>query len=387
MGQAVPSAARSVSSPADPRRRNRLIVLIVAIVMAVVVASGVVIVPNRNTVAIMLGLHGNNPIMVTADAINSLSGLKSAKYTASITLNDAYGDSNNLSADGYFRLADTTDSSSADTTFTVTNTTESYSGRFAWYGGAYAVSSGDDYDYASPDDVRDQLSSLDCGPAWVSAKNALVSKGRLDVDNAGRVFAEQCATNQSAGNGSGSSGAGNGSDGASTASGEPSDTVKKQMGAAATQFLVKELDNKDIQAAVFPVNETSRAGSGTTLHYQLDVEQLVRAFARFWQGNQDSYPDLRKYVEDTFKRDNPDYSYDKALDDLASWEAGPSELTSLDVTLNYGFGRQLNRLDMTASGDEAAGSVSFSLAVGQRNAVNANQADTLRFMEGAKQDS
>lgn len=66
---------------APPRKsRKKLIAALCALLAAILVAALAFIIPNFTAVKAMLGFRPTNPLVVTFDAINSLSTLRSTKY-------------------------------------------------------------------------------------------------------------------------------------------------------------------------------------------------------------------------------------------------------------------------------------------------------------------
>lgn len=69
--------------PSWHRRANpakKLIAVLCALLATILVAALAFIVPNFTAVKAMLGFQPTNPLVVTFDAINSLSTLRSTKY-------------------------------------------------------------------------------------------------------------------------------------------------------------------------------------------------------------------------------------------------------------------------------------------------------------------
>lgn len=66
---------------APPRKSSKkLIAVLCALLATILVAALAFIVPNFTAVKAMLGFQPTNPLVVTFDAINSLSTLRSTKY-------------------------------------------------------------------------------------------------------------------------------------------------------------------------------------------------------------------------------------------------------------------------------------------------------------------
>ena len=71
--------SRAVLAP--PRKSSKkLIAVLCALLATILVAALAFIVPNFTAVKAMLGFQPTNPLVVTFDAINSLSTLRSTKY-------------------------------------------------------------------------------------------------------------------------------------------------------------------------------------------------------------------------------------------------------------------------------------------------------------------
>lgn len=90
------------------------------------------IIPNFTAVKAMLGFRPTNPLVVTFDAINSLSTLRSTKYE--LRTHSSTDDSLDVRMSGMYSLGKTTNDSSAS----VTIKTDEQATTLAWHKGAFA---------------------------------------------------------------------------------------------------------------------------------------------------------------------------------------------------------------------------------------------------------
>lgn len=111
---------------------KKLIAAFCALLATILVAALAFIIPNFTAVKAMLGFRPTNPLVVTFDAINSLSTLRSTKYE--LRTHSSTDDSLDARMSGMYSLGKTTNESSAS----FTSKTDEYATTFAWYKGAFA---------------------------------------------------------------------------------------------------------------------------------------------------------------------------------------------------------------------------------------------------------
>ncbi|MFR6195501.1 MAG: hypothetical protein ACLUJX_06010 [Bifidobacterium longum] len=98
---------------------KKLIAAFCALLATILVAALAFIIPNFTAVKAMLGFRPTNPLVVTFDAINSLSTLRSTKYE--LRTHSSTDDSLDARMSGMYSLGKTTNESSASFTSKTTN--------------------------------------------------------------------------------------------------------------------------------------------------------------------------------------------------------------------------------------------------------------------------
>ena len=347
------------------------------------------IIPNFTAVKAMLGFRPTNPLVVTFDAINSLSTLRSTKYelrTHSIT-----DDSLDVRMSGMYSLGKTTNESSAS----FTSKTDEYAMTFAWYKGAFAekfVWHDDDpyYIYCPADQYEDDLRNgvgSDVADLILNVKDALVKNGAWDITGAEQTFYDQLDKMNDDGY----------SNDIDRAKGtKRSAEVKAEASKFIQQYFGVELEDKNVRSQLFPNTSSAKSAGNTQLSYQIDIKALSQHFVNYWISHEAQYPHLKSWViqqiEDAGVDDAED-EYRQALDNVRNWDFGTDEepeMPTITVDLNYGRKRLMNSIAISVSGKDEDGDSyngSLSLTLSQQNAVSVDDPDLTDMVSKAKDNN
>lgn len=391
-GAQAPLGADAALAATVPARRGhgKVIAAIIAAVVAVAVGGTLAwAIPNVPAVRQLFGLGPTNPGAITMQALQSTQSVSSAKFSLNVDqLQNGKSSGSPVTLDGRYALGANTDASLFDVQ--IKDSASGTSGRLAWSGGALGLqitaSGSDQYAYVDVNGLRDDLQEMltyefddSTAKAYTdlvfNVKDALIKDGKVDGQGALKVF----------------------NDGMSAIDDEyakeykkfmPSDAVTKQYGDFASAFFTKGLEAKDVQSRVFPNKTESKGADGTTLEYDINVTELMHELGNYWQANQNAYPDLRQSLLDQFKdsSSNPEQSLNDEIKKLQEWKPEAGEPDSAHVSVTYGDGYQLNGFAVTMKGDDGE-TYRMELKVSDQNKVSADDPDSKKFMDSAKQNN
>lgn len=373
----VPGVSGGAS--AAVRRVSRKTIAVISTVVAAVIAVALAfIIPNFTAVKAALGFRPNNPLVVTMDALNSLTTLRSAKYEAKFSAN---GSSATFS--GLYSLGSTTDDSSAMLTFDADDS----KGSIAWYKGAVAAGGGyqdEDYSYYYYD--ADQLESTlrdgmggDAANFVMDVKDALIKNGRIDVEGTEQTVYDKLDS---------LSDEYNVDEIERFKDTQPSAAVKSEASKLMQHYFGVELEKKEAIATIFPMHTSQKSGGTTQLDYRIDLKALAQHFVSYWTAHETEYPQLRAWVINQIKDsgvDDAESEYRKALDQVRKWDFGTGsevKMPYVEVSLNYGGKRMLNSISVHAEYD--GDSVDGSLSLSGQNLVSASDTQVTEFVDKAK---
>lgn len=374
-----------------PQRKSskKLIAAFCALLATILVAALAFIIPNFTAVKAMLGFRPTNPLVVTFDAINSLSTLRSTKYE--LRTHSSTDDSLDARMSGMYSLGKTTNESSAS----FTSKTDEYATTFAWYKGAFAGKSvwhDDDpyYIYYPADQYEDDLRNgvgSDVADLILNVKDALVKNGAWDITGAEQTFYDQLDKMNDDGY----------SNDIDRAKGtKTSAEVKAEASKFIQQYFGVELEDKNVRSQLFPNTSSAKSAGNTQLSYQIDIKALSQHFVNYWISHEAQYPHLKSWViqqiEDAGVDDAED-EYRQALDNVRNWDFGTDEepeMPTITVDLNYGRKRLMNSIAISVSGKDEYGDSyngSLSLTLSQQNAVSVDDPDLTDMVSKAKDNN
>lgn len=373
----IPGASGGAAS-AVRRVSRKTVAIISAAVAAVVAVALAFIIPNFTAVRAALGFRPNNPLVVTMDALNSLTTLRAAKYEAKFSANGS-----DATFSGLYSLGSTTDDSSAMLTFDADDS----KGSVVWYKGAVAAGGSyadEDYTYYYYD--ADRLESTlrdgmggDAASFVLDVKDALIKNGRVDVEGTEQVVYDKL---DSLSNDYDTDEIERFKDT------QPSAAVKAEATKLVQHYFGVELEKKEAIAAIFPMHTSQKSGGATQLDYRIDLKALAQHFVNYWTAHEAEYPQLRSWIIKQIGDsgvDDAESEYRKALDQVRKWDFGTGsevKMPYVEVSLNYGGKRMLNSISVHAEYD--GDSVDASLSLSGQNLVSASDTQVTEFVDKAK---
>ncbi|WP_240951090.1 hypothetical protein [Bifidobacterium olomucense] len=388
---AMPAGPAAAVAIAPRKSHKKLLAAISALIAVILVAALAFIIPNFTAIKALLGFRPTNPLVVTFDAVNSLSTLRSTKFE--IRTNSSTDGELDMKGSGMYSLGRTTDESSASLSFK----NDSQSVSLAWYKGDIAGKSawswaGDKpyYIYYPSDQYEDDLKST-VGSDWadliLNVKDAVVKNGSWDIDGAEKTFYDELSKI----NGDEYS-----DDIDRAKETKPSDDVKAEAKKFSQQYFGVELENKDVRAQLFPNTTSVKSSGNTQLSYEIDVKALSQHFVNYWTAHEAEYPRLKSWIIQQIEASGTSDAEDKyrqALDDVRNWDFGTDEdveMPTIKVDLNYGKKRLMNSISISVSGEDSYyGSYdgSLSLTLSQQNAVSVDDSDLTDLVNKAKDNN
>ncbi|AKV55811.1 hypothetical protein AB656_06165 [Bifidobacterium actinocoloniiforme DSM 22766] len=364
-------------APAAKPRRSPVPWIIGGVAVVVVLALGLIL-PNLETIGIVLGLGPKNPIAVTLESFRKLPDASSARIKLSV------GSGDDFSLEGYYQLGSSTDKSVAD--FTVK--ADDYRGRLLLLdNGLYAGGDGQ-YVYMDGLDVRSELQDVDftclpdktdastCfdGDSLLELEQNLIRDGHWNTSAAQSEFMRSSERLHAAHRGELKRGKDK------TTDTQPQmDTIQRQGQEVLTRFVAKTLEDKDTQGKVFPEQSSHREDSGSRLEYTLDTEQLVRVFSRYMLDSKGDYPELRAYIDDQLG--SAGGSYDKLFSAGSRYrDGGEADEKRLPIILRLNRDRTIKSIRC-----DAKGGMGFELDVSDVNRVKTDDGDLEAFARKARE--
>jgi hypothetical protein len=394
-----PNGFAGAVAAAPVRSKKKIIAIASAVLAVLLVAALAFIIPNFQAVKAVLGFRPNNPLVVTADALNSMSTLRSTKYKldAKDLNSDGSGD---FSVSGMYSLGNTTDESSG---LAVLNPgiNGNNTSRFAWDKGSIVVPAGGGGDcyYLSPGQLSDGLDHT-VGDEWANlilgVKDALVKNGKFDIVGTEQVFFDKLKSfNDSSLS----------QEAEKYESSKLSDAQTAEQTKLMQQYFGVELEKKDVMASLFPEMTSHKSGGVTQLTYQIDVKAFAQHFVNYWSDHESEYPQLRSRMITNIENegvDDAESQYRKKIDSIRNWDFSAEGLGDdpsmpvINVELSYGKKRLLNSISfhIKYEGTEiqegmmlGAVNLKISLALSGQNTVSVDDSELTDLIDKAKRNN